>query len=263
MSEGNGPWQSMPRARRARTAGAMTSISSRPKRPFSPPCGFSAHTAMRGAREARAAHGARRRARAPRSMRCGVIWSSAVRSATCEVTRDIHRSSSTFISPKKPWCCVRCANSWCSSLNFQPPACSAALLSGAKQMPSTLPSRARSMACSSVSPVSRPDSAETCPRGMRAGSMFAEVDDRDLRRGSRRHRAPPVPARARRPRRAARAASASRAIGEHARALLRADARAVAQHQCDARSHAGLPSARRAPALPGAQQHRREHAQHA
>ena len=36
-------------------------------------------------------------------MRCGVIWSSAVRSDTCEVTRDIHRSSSTFISPKKPW----------------------------------------------------------------------------------------------------------------------------------------------------------------
>ncbi len=37
-------------------------------------------------------------------MRCGVIWSSAVRSDTCEVTRDIHLPSSTFISPKKPWC---------------------------------------------------------------------------------------------------------------------------------------------------------------
>jgi hypothetical protein len=56
VSEGKGPLQAMPRAAAFATAGAITSISSRPKSPFSPPWGFSAHTAMRGF-EARAAHG--------------------------------------------------------------------------------------------------------------------------------------------------------------------------------------------------------------
>ena len=48
VSAGKGPWQAMPRAAARATAGAITSISSRPKRPFSPPCGLSAATAMRG-----------------------------------------------------------------------------------------------------------------------------------------------------------------------------------------------------------------------
>ena len=79
------------------------------------------------------------------SMRCGVIWSRAVRSDTCEVTRDIHRLSSTFISPKKPSWRVRFANIWCSSLNFQPPWLRAALLSGANVMPSMRPATASSI----------------------------------------------------------------------------------------------------------------------
>src|SRR5689334_5311364 len=48
VSAGKGPLQAIPRAAAAATAGAMISISSRPKRPFSPPCGLSAATAIRG-----------------------------------------------------------------------------------------------------------------------------------------------------------------------------------------------------------------------
>jgi hypothetical protein len=144
VSEGYGPLQLMPRAAAFSTAGLMISISSRPKRPFSPQCGFNAATAMRGFAKP-----------APRivafasvsasSMRCGVICSIASRSDTWEVTRDIHLLSSTFISPKKPLCPVRYANIWCSSLYFQPPARRGGALSGAKTMPSM-------RFCSAISP---------------------------------------------------------------------------------------------------------------
>ena len=53
-----GPLHAMPRAAACATAGAMMSISSRPKRPFSPPWGLSAATAMRGLAIPGAAHGA-------------------------------------------------------------------------------------------------------------------------------------------------------------------------------------------------------------
>src|SRR5712691_6145850 len=106
------------------------------------------------------------------AMRSGVIRLTASRSATCEVTRKVENSLITFISPKKPECRVSAANIWCSSGYFQPPRLSAALLSGAKQMPSRPPPSARPIMCSSVSPASRPDSAETSPRLMRAGSVL-------------------------------------------------------------------------------------------
>ena len=169
-------------------------------------------------------------------MRSGVIWSSAVRSDTCEVTRDIHRLSSTFISPKKPWCRVRCANIWCSSLKLQPPACSAALLSGAKVMPSMRPSSARSI-------MSRKRLAADAPRFRRhraarhAGRVeVAQVDDRDFgsrpvdvlgcriaapRHTRRRHRARPAPARAHRRRPAG--ARRPRGAGRRARARIARD----------------------------------------
>ena len=106
-------------------------------------------------------------------MRCGEIISMAWRSATWEVTRKVANSLITFISPKKPSCCVSAANIWCSSGYFQPPRCNAALLSGAKQMPSSSPASASSIMCCSVSPVRRPDSGEISPRGIVAGSMLA------------------------------------------------------------------------------------------
>ena len=49
VSAGNGPWAGIPASFRARTAGAMMSISSRPQVPPSPPCGLKAATATRGA----------------------------------------------------------------------------------------------------------------------------------------------------------------------------------------------------------------------
>src|SRR6266851_455924 len=48
VSAGNGPRQWIPRRAASATAGAMISISSRPKRPFSPPWGLSAADALRG-----------------------------------------------------------------------------------------------------------------------------------------------------------------------------------------------------------------------
>ncbi len=171
VSAGKGPEQAMPRAAPRWTAGAMISISSRPKSPFSPPCGLSAATAMRG----RAKPAPRMVASASvsaSSMRSGVIWSSAARSDTCEVTRDIHLLSSTFISPKKPSCWVMRANIWCSSLNFHPPAWSAALLSGPKTMPSMRPASASPIIASSVSPAIRPARGEIAPTGVSAGSRL-------------------------------------------------------------------------------------------
>jgi hypothetical protein len=78
------------------------------------------------------------------SMRSVLICYGATLSATCEVARESHRPSRTFISPKYAVCPVRWANNWCSSLKRQPPACNAALLSGAKVMPSMRPESARS-----------------------------------------------------------------------------------------------------------------------
>src|SRR5690606_6621242 len=48
VSDGKGPSAAMPRALASSTAGAMTSISSRPKLPPSPACGLRPATAMRG-----------------------------------------------------------------------------------------------------------------------------------------------------------------------------------------------------------------------
>ena len=48
VSPGQGPEASIPSARAAATAGAITSRSSRPNMPFSPACGFSPATATRG-----------------------------------------------------------------------------------------------------------------------------------------------------------------------------------------------------------------------
>ncbi len=146
-------------------------ISSSPNSPLSPPCGLSAATAMRG-RSMPVARSVASASSIAAAMRSGVIRLTASRSATCEVTRKVENSSITFISPKKPECRVSAANIWCSSAYFQPPRLSAALLSGAKQMPSRPPPSARPIMCSSVSPASRPDSGETSPRLMRAGSML-------------------------------------------------------------------------------------------
>src|SRR5258708_30450501 len=86
--------------------------------------------------------------------------------------RVLENSSITFISPKKPECRVSAANIWCSSGYFQPPRLSAALLSGAKQMPSSPPSSGRPIICSSVSPASRPDLGGSSTPLIRAGATF-------------------------------------------------------------------------------------------
>ena len=113
-------------------------------------------------------------------MRSGVIMSIASRSATCDVTRNVLNSLITFISPKKPLWPVSSANIWCSSWNFQPPRCSAPLLSGAKEMPSSLPASARSIIALSVSPVSRPDSARARAALELRRIDIAEVDQRHV-----------------------------------------------------------------------------------
>ena len=153
-------------------------ISSSPKRPF-----FAAVRIERGDRDARAARCRSRCSVASASstagvMRSGVIMSTASRSATCEVTRNVANSSITFISPKKPSCCVSAANIWCSSWNFQPPRCSARLverreadaveLAGQREIDHVLQRVAGEPA----------GSGETSPRLIVAGIDVAEVDER-------------------------------------------------------------------------------------
>ena len=188
------------------------------------------------------------------SMRSGVIWSSAVRSETCEVTRDIHRLSSTFISPKNPWC----RGEMREHLVLVVEAPAAGVQRG-------LVERRESDA------IDPPDErkidhvrerlAADAARFRRYGSAghggrieIAEIDDRNL--GTRpvdvlgRRIAPPGEADAGVARALlehARVADDEQAggvrqapIGEHARALLGADAGVVAEHQAQQRQGVGL-----------------------
>src|SRR6185312_15783740 len=92
VSDGNGPSAAMPSARAAATAGAITSISSRPKLPPSPACGLSAATAIRGvAMPASRSDAAVRRIAS--TTRGPVTCDATAASGMCEVTRAFHKSS--------------------------------------------------------------------------------------------------------------------------------------------------------------------------
>ena len=91
MSDGNGPSTRSPRARACRTAGSMTSISSRPKLPPSPAWGLRPATAMRGRVEPGGAHAPiRERQRLARSHRPEMA-ADTCDSGMCEVTRAFQR----------------------------------------------------------------------------------------------------------------------------------------------------------------------------
>ena len=98
VSEGNGPLASIPSLRASATAGAMTSISSRPKAPPSPACGFRAATAMRGG-ENPARRICASASPIASSTRTRVRWAHTCESAMCEVTRAFHRRPRMLNSP--------------------------------------------------------------------------------------------------------------------------------------------------------------------
>ena len=173
VSGANGPRASMPSARAAATAGAMCSISSRPKRPPSPACGFSPATAMRGGR-CSAAPTDRCAIRRVSRMLPLVTISMASRSETWMLTSTVRNSSLASImrtgtcATGRPRCraASACSNSvWPGkALKGAPAADSASLCSGAVTMPATSPRSAARAAQTTLSPASRPASALTWPK---------------------------------------------------------------------------------------------------
>ena len=87
MSVGSGPSSRSPSASPRSTAGRMIRCSSSPNRPPSPPCGFSAQTPIRGARDLSAGAMKRSASRALASdRRPRSSASKTLRSAVCSVT---------------------------------------------------------------------------------------------------------------------------------------------------------------------------------
>ena len=128
----------MPWAQALATAGAMTSISSRPNEPLSPLCGFRPHTAMRGlATPLRLSSVSIRRIAS--TTPSWVIIAGTSASATCEVTREVHRPSSTLNSQNGAGQPRRSANQCSSSLWAMPAMCIELLFSGPNRMASVAP----------------------------------------------------------------------------------------------------------------------------
>ena len=79
VSAGSGPYKSSPSLRRRARVGSMMSISSRPRWPLSPACGFRPHTRIRGRAMPNLLTRSACRMRVTRSSRSAVIASATSR----------------------------------------------------------------------------------------------------------------------------------------------------------------------------------------